>query len=196
MTPVIRARRARPQPRRVRDDSTGRFELAPATARRGLHALHTLASLALVGTGLLIQWPELRARVLGGYGRELALLHEQSALVFLAAPALALAFAGRALARDASARLRRPHLTWRKTHLVLSVALSLALSVSGVAMWIDAGPLWLLDAATQVHVWTTWAFLAALAAHLVAARRKIREAISLRLGYDGGHVPPDAQAPD
>jgi hypothetical protein len=86
------------------------------------------------------------------------------------------------LLRDASARLRRPHLTWRKAHLATSLLLSLALSVSGAVMWIDLGPLWLLDASVVVHVWSTWAFLAALAVHLVAARRKIVEALAVRFG--------------
>jgi hypothetical protein len=159
-----------------------RPKLQPATARQGLHALHTLASLALVATGLLIQWPELRARLLGGYGHELALLHEQSALVFLAVPALALALAGRALLRDAAARLSRPRLTWRRVHLATSLVLSLALSVSGAVMWLDRGPLALLDASVQAHVWSTWAFLATLAVHLVAARGKVREALAVRFG--------------
>jgi hypothetical protein len=139
----------------------------------------------------LIQWPELRARLLGGYGHELALLHEQSAVVFLAAPALALALAGGALLRDASARLRRPHLTWRRAHLALSLALSVALSASGAVIWLDLGPLWLLDASVLVHVWSTWAFLAALAVHLVAARRKLAEALAVRFGL----APPKPDRP-
>jgi cytochrome b subunit of formate dehydrogenase len=166
----------------VRATETGRPGIQPATARRGLHGLHTLTSLALVATGLLIQWPELRAWLVGGYGRELALLHEQSALVFLAAPVLALALAGRALLRDATVRLSRPRLTWRKVHLATSLVLSLALSVSGAVMWLDRGPLGLLDASVELHVWSTWAFLATLAVHLVAARGKIREALAVCFG--------------
>ncbi len=197
MTLVIRRTLAAPQPAGVRAESSGRSMLAPATARSALHAIHTLASLVLVATGMLIQWPELRARVLGGYGRELALLHEQSAVVFLAAPALALAFAGRPLLRDASARLRRPHLTWRKAHLALSLVLSLALSASGAVIWLDAGPLWLLDASVQVHVWSTWAFLAALVVHLAFARRKIREAVEVRLGLRApAEADPGIDGPD
>lgn len=95
----------------MRAEVSDRWKLSPAAGRRGLHALHTLSGLALLGTGLLIQWPELRARVLGGYGRELGLLHDQAAIAFLAAPALAVALSGSALVREASARLRRPHLT-------------------------------------------------------------------------------------
>ncbi len=60
-------------------------------------------------------------------------------------------------------------------HLALSRALSFALSASGAVLWIDAGPLWLLDGSVQVHAWSTWGFLALLVLHLVAARQKIAE---------------------
>jgi cytochrome b subunit of formate dehydrogenase len=163
----------------------------PGTVRRALHAVHALTSLALAGTGALIHWPELRLELLGGYGLALASLHEWTGFAFMAAPLLSLALAARPLASDLGSRLRAPGPpSWRKLHIALTLALTLVLSLSGVALWLqehlspDAA-----DLALEAHVWASWAIAVSIPVHLLAARRKIVEIVAVRLGL---RPPPEA----
>ena len=41
----------------------------PGTLRRALHLLHAITALALVASGALIAFADLRASLVGGYGR-------------------------------------------------------------------------------------------------------------------------------
>lgn len=143
--------------------------------RRLLHASHAVATLVLLATGLLLQSPDLRARLVGGYGRELAQVHQGAAVVFAAIPLAALARAGRPLLRDARRRLGPPDpIGWKKIHIVSSLAGGLLLTVTGFVLWFDeAFPLVAADLALEGHAFLTWVFLVLLVIHLVAARRKI-----------------------
>ena len=161
-----------------------------ATAtRRLLHATHTITSLALLATGLLIEWPDLRARVVGGYGRQLAEIHVWLGWVFAAAPVLALAVAARPLFADLTERLGPPDpIAWRKVHIVITLAASALLTVTGFLLWwSDDLPLVLEDASLEVHIWMTWLLALSLPVHLFEARRKIRERARL---YLKGEPPP------
>jgi cytochrome b subunit of formate dehydrogenase len=144
--------------------------------RRGLHLVHAGSALFLLATGVLLAAPDLRARLVGGYGRQLASSHDVGAWAFLLAPALAIALAARPLARDLRARLGPPPEgpSWQKVHIVLSLVLSLLLAASGVALWNTAsltGPWY--DVALETHVAASWALGVAIPLHLVAARRKL-----------------------
>jgi cytochrome b subunit of formate dehydrogenase len=143
--------------------------------RRLVHATHALATLVLIGTGLLLQMPDWRARLVGGYGRQLAEIHEWAGAVFVAIPLLALTRAARPLLRDTRRRLGPPDpWSWKKLHIVLSLAGGLLLGTTGIVLWFDrAFPLVLLDLSLELHAVLTWVFLAMLAVHLVAARRKM-----------------------
>lgn len=143
--------------------------------RRGLHGAHAAAAVVLLATGVLLGVPDLRARLLGGYGREVAAGHDVGAYVFLAAPLLAFLLAARPLVRDLRRRLGPPDgPSWRKLHIVLSVALSACLSASGLVLWAGAAaPAIVYDGALEAHVAAAWALGVALPLHLVAARRKL-----------------------
>lgn len=150
--------------------------LPPPTVRRLLHVAHALASLVLVATGFLIGWPDLRARIVGGYGRQLLDVHNWSGVLFMVAPALALAFSLRPLWSDLVRRLgpAGPGL-WKRSHIAGSVIASFALSVSGILLWVDWDlPLAVLDASLAVHMWLAWLFAVVIPIHIVVSRRKIR----------------------
>ncbi len=153
--------------------------------RRGLHAAHAVTALALLVTGLLILWPELRSRTLGGYGREVGEIHVYLGLVFAIAPVLAWLLAPRGLLADLWKQIDPSGLrsSWRRTHIVVSIIASAALSLSGLVLWLAVDlpiPLW--DAADQVHVVCHWIVMLSLPLHVVVARRKIAERVRLMLG--------------
>jgi cytochrome b subunit of formate dehydrogenase len=142
--------------------------------RRALHHLYTLVTLLLIVTGLLLSEPDLRARLVGGYGREILDLHIWVGVGFVVIPVLALLAAARPLGRDLRRRLGPPDgVTWRKVHTVFTLVAGAALGLSGVLLWLDPGmPLAVVDILLVVHEWTMWPLIAALAAHLVLAWRK------------------------
>jgi hypothetical protein len=136
---------------------------------------HAAGALGLLATGVLLGAPDLRATLLGGYGREVAAWHDAGAYLFLAAPVLAAALAARPLLADLRARLGPPDgLTWRKLHIVLTLALSACLSASGLVLWAgEAVGAALYDGALVLHLAAAWARGVTLPLHLVAARRKL-----------------------
>jgi cytochrome b subunit of formate dehydrogenase len=148
-----------------------------------------VATLVLLATGFLIQWPDLRAQVVGGYGRELAEVHVWMGWAFAAAPALALALASRPLLDDLGRRLgSQEPLSWRKAHVVITLVAGALLTLTGIALWVlGALPVALLDASLEVHIWATWVLAISLPVHLVVARRKIVERVRVALG---GEPPP------
>jgi cytochrome b subunit of formate dehydrogenase len=163
--------------------------MSPLTTRRLLHAVHGVTTLVLLATGFLIQWPDLRARLVGGYGRELADVHVWMGWAFVAAPVLALPLAARPLLADLRRRLHRQEpLSWRKAHVAITLAACAVLTLSGIALWVPLSlPVGLLDASVEAHVWATWAVTLSLPVHLVVARRKIAERVRVLLG---GEPPP------
>ena len=74
--------------------------MTPGAVRRALHAAHALTSVLLIATGLLLWDPDLRARFVGGYGREILEAHLWVGALLLGAPILAGLLAGRVLLRD------------------------------------------------------------------------------------------------
>jgi hypothetical protein len=149
--------------------------MSPARIRFALHLSFALAVLVKLASGLLLTEPDLRAKLVGGYGREIMDIHLWSGWVFLGAPLLALALAARPLLRDLRRRLERPGgITWRKTHIVVTLSAGIILSLTGVLLWLDLGlPLTFADLILELHDVLIWLVIAVLSAHLVAARRKI-----------------------
>jgi hypothetical protein len=119
--------------------------------RRALHHLYTLVTLLLIVTGLLLSEPDLRARLVGGYGREILDLHIWVGVGFVAIPVLALLAAARPLGRDLRRRLGPPDgVTWRKVHTVFTLAAGAALGLTGVLLWLEPGmPLAVVDRLAQ-----------------------------------------------
>jgi cytochrome b subunit of formate dehydrogenase len=163
--------------------------MTPFTTRRLLHAAHVVATLVLLATGFLIQWPDLRAQVVGGYGRELAEVHVWMGWAFAAAPAAALALAAQPLLADLGRRIGSEEpFSWRKAHVVITVVAGVLLTLTGIALWVPGTlPVALLDASLEVHIWATWVLTISLPVHLVVARGKIVERVRIALG---GEPPP------
>ena len=153
--------------------------------RWALHLVYALSVLVKVASGLLLTEPDLRAKLVGGYGREILDIHLWSGWVFLGAPLLAIALAARPLLRDLQWRLGRPDgITWRKIHIVVTLSVGIILSLTGVLLWLDLGlPLAFTDPMLEVHDVLIWVVIAALSAHLVAARRKILVRTRQLLGF-------------
>lgn len=161
--------------------------MTAAARRQVMHVCHAVATVVLIATGFLIQWPDLRAALVGGYGRQLAEYHMWFGWLFAAVPLAGLG-AARALLADARRRLGPPDgVTWRKLHIVVSVVSSFLLSVTGIVLWaFPVLPALVEDVSLEIHVWATWVLTVSLPIHLVAARRAIVE----RLRHPRGGEPP------
>ncbi|MDB4433435.1 cytochrome b/b6 domain-containing protein [bacterium] len=147
----------------------------PAAIRRWLHHLFAVLSVVLLASGLLLTLPDLRAKLVGGYGRQILDIHIWLGWAYLALPALALAAAARALLRDLSRRLRKPvATTWSRIYILFSLASGVLFAVTGVLLWLDPGlSRAAVDALVELHEVFSWALLAVIPAHLLAARRGI-----------------------
>lgn len=142
--------------------------------RRILHALHALTGIALVATGLLIEFPGLRARVVGGYGLVIVRWHLWVGWVFLFAPLVPLLLLPRPVLRRLGERLGPAGPSAGRKALVLAMGVSSGvLSISGVVLWLEGLPFALVDAVAEIHVWFTWIFLGLLPAHLWVTRGKL-----------------------
>ncbi len=161
-------------------------ESSPAGLRRLLHVTNALLTVALIGTGLLITYPDLRGQLIGGYGLQLANWHRTAAIAFLVAPVLALALAPFSLARELPQRLRVSQSNvWRRAHLLSFLVTFVALAVSGGLLWFEVElSSAVADVARGVHDTATWIVIVALPVHLYAARRKIAYRTASLLGRD------------
>ena len=148
--------------------------MSPIGIRRAVHHVYTVVGIVLLATGALLAWPDLRAQVIGGYGRETLDVHLWAGWIMLATPVLAL-LALRPIWCDLVRRLGPPDgITWRKINIVLTLVAAVALAGSGVLLWLDRGlSVAVIDAALFVHDALSWLILAALVVHVVAAWRKI-----------------------
>ena len=158
--------------------------MSAAHVRRLLHAIHALAVLLLLATGVLLFFPELRGAAIGGYGQRILTFHLWGGVAFGAAPLVAAALVASALHEDVRRRLGPPDpWSWRKTHIVLSLAASAGLVVSGVAIWFeDALPRAFGEPMHWVHDSLTVVLGAALPVHILMSRRKIVSRIREWLG--------------
>jgi hypothetical protein len=149
--------------------------MSPVGIRQAFHHLYTAALLFLVATGLLLGQADLRARLVGGYGRQILDLHLWVGWIFLALPLLVLLLAARPLLRDLLRRLGPPDgVTWRKVHIVVTLAAGIVLGGTGLMLWLDSGfPLAVTDVAVEIHEIASYLVIGILGLHLVAARRKI-----------------------
>ena len=160
-------------------------------ARKSLHALHATNFLMLAATGLLFQFPEWRAALLGGYGMLLQDLHRWGGVIFAALPVIALAWVGRALWRDAWKRAsRRKGRAVRRSNLWAAIAGAVGFTATGAILWWNpqGAPL-LVDASLLVHQFLTYAALAILVAHLFWIRRLLWAKTRAALGFTPAQRP-------
>ena len=162
--------------------------MSPVGIRQALHHVHSVSAIVLMATGIFLTLPDLRAWLIGGYGRQILDIHMWAGWIFIAAPPVALALGARKLVRFAQLRLGAAGgMSWRKIHIVSSLLAAFLLGVSGVVMWWDPiqMPRWLSDVAIDMHIWLSWFVIAELVLHLVAARRPIVQRTREWLGLAG-----------
>lgn len=153
--------------------------------RRSLHALNAVLFLALLATGLLFQFPEWRAALLGGYGMLLQDIHRWGGVAFAAFPVAALAWVGRTLVRDAWKRASRPRgRALRRGNLWAALIGGVGFTATGAVLWWSPqGMPALVDASLWLHQVLTYAALAILVAHLIWIRRLIWAKTRAALGF-------------
>ena len=153
-------------------------------ARRSLHALNAVLFLLLLGTGLLFQFPDWRGTLVGGYGMLLQDLHRWGGVAFAVVPALALAWVGSVLWRDAWKRASRPKgKNLRRGNLWAALAGGVGFTGTGAILWWSPqGMPLLVDASLWLHQVLTYIALAILVAHLIWIRRLILAKARAALG--------------
>ena len=167
------------------------MQTSPVTVRRALHHVYATAAIVLIATGVFLGFPDMRARLIGGYGREILDYHLWSGWIFLAAPLLALALAARPLLADLRERLApNPDRRWRRLHVASALTTGSLLGISGLILWLDLEiPRPAADLVSNVHEIVSWVVLGELSAHLVMARRKIFEKTRSLLGLSTAAEP-------
>jgi cytochrome b subunit of formate dehydrogenase len=154
-------------------------------ARPLLHTLHLATFVLLMGTGILMLSPELRAVVTGGYSLLIFTAHCWGGVAFLLLPVAVLVAAGgpAVLAPAQRDGLRG---LWQAGHMLVTVTIGTALVVSGFALWAkDFVSMATMDASLLVHDWLTYAAAALVALHLLelagrGAATRVQEARALQ----------------
>lgn len=142
--------------------------------RSWLHNGNVILSFTLLITGLLMMFPDFRSQLIGGFGRELGLVHLWVGWGFLAFPLLFLPVA-KTLWSETQKRLStKTPMRWRKVNLGFALAFAIGINLTGVILWWnDQVPLFVLDASLLLHQILTFAFIVSLSVHLYMARRGI-----------------------
>ena len=167
--------------------TTSQRRLDPVTARHALHHLYAAAAITLMTTGVFLTLPDLRARLIGGYGRQILEIHLWAGWLYLAAPPVALGLAPRGLLAALSERLGRSDgRTWRRFHMASVLVGGFLLGTTGVILWWDPKlPGAVGDLVSNIHEIMSWFVIAELGVHLVASRRKTFERARGLLGLGG-----------
>ena len=141
---------------------------------RILHATNALLTLALIATGFLITYPDLRAELIGGYALQLSKLHRSSALLYLGIPTLIFVTAPLAVGRNIGWRVWSiDRSRWQQVHLRCYLLAVVAVILSGALMWLDIQ--WspaILDATAAVHLGASWLIVASIPLHLATIARR------------------------
>jgi hypothetical protein len=107
-------------------------------ARRTLHVLHAANFLVLTATGLLIQFPDWRAALLGDYGMLMSSVHHWCGVVFGVLPVLLILLVGPWLWRDSWKRAsRRNGRAIRRGNLIAALAGVVGFVLTGAILWWD-----------------------------------------------------------
>lgn len=154
----------------------------PVLVRHVLHHLNAATAIVLMVTGVFLTLPDLRARVIGGYGREILDLHLWVGWVFLATPPVALLLARRDLLVALRERLSEGR-AWRRFHMASVLIAGFVLGLTGVILWLDLELSRVLaDLVSNSHELLSWFVIAELGVHVVAVRRKTFERARMLLG--------------
>jgi len=154
----------------------------PVYVRHALHHVYAIAAIVLMATGVFLTLPDLRARWIGGYGRQILDWHLWAGWVYLAAPPIALLLGRRDLLLALRERLSEGR-AWRRFHMTSVLIAGFLLGLTGVALWLDIEmPRWLADLTSNTHEWLSWFVIAELGVHVIAAWRKTFERARWLLG--------------
>lgn len=118
-----------------------------------LHVSYATVVLVLTGTGLVIQFPDLRARWFGGYGRELATVHEWTGVAMLVLPLAVLLWArGAAWKRIRLRSRRRARMRLHAVHLWFTLVSGVVFVVTGFVLWFQLRlPDAVVDTSIELH---------------------------------------------
>ena len=156
--------------------------MKPAKIRGWLHILYAILAFILTVSGLLITFPDIRSKLIGGYGRYLSDIHVWVGWmiillpipVFLLTPKPMIDYSKRKLSLKSPFR-------WAKVNLSFTMISAIIFSVTGILIWVDNGsmgidvqiPFIVVDIAIKIHNYLTWILIAAVLLHLFFARRVI-----------------------
>ncbi len=148
--------------------------MKPKSVRSWLHNTNVTLAIILTLTGAFIMFPDLRAAVIGGYGRELGVVHLWVGWAFILFP-LGFLLKSKMLWQDTMRRLTpKTPVKWRKINLGFTLAFVALINITGLVLWLDEWvSLFVLDAALWVHQALTYIFMGTFAVHLWASRRGI-----------------------
>ena len=154
--------------------------------QRAFHAANALASVALILTGLLLSYPDIRAQLIGGYAMQLSKWHHWIGLAFIAMPLLLLlrepaALMGTVRWHFGAARLD----LWRKLHYGVSLLACVVLAITGMVLWLNVEiDRVMADSMIGAHVVSTWVLLFTIPLHLMSAVLRVGRAKRQHAGRD------------
>ncbi len=145
-----------------------------------LHLYYSLVVLVVILSGLPIQFPDLRARLIGGYGSSIAAVHEWTGLVMGVLPVLAFAMApAKALETIRVRSWRRDDFRLHAINLWFTLASGAVFFISGLLMWFPASMSdAVLDVSADLHRAFAYALYAAIPLHLLSSRVRIVASVS------------------
>jgi len=175
-------------------DEPGRSDLdtaagpLPGARYRWVHAIYAVIVTVLIASAIPIQFPDLRASLIGGYGRSFATVHEWAGVAMLTLPVIVFgATPRRALETIWIRSYRRDHLRWHAINLWFTLVSGLLFIVSGFLMWFpgrlsDA----VVDTAADVHSTFSYVLYIMVPLHLIIASKRtwqvLRDWAGVRLG--------------
>ncbi len=158
-----------------------------------LHFFYAVVALALVGTGLLIQFPDLRARFVGGYGQTLAWWHEWTGVAMLVLPVLWFVLAPSAAWDTIVLRSwRRDKLALHAVNLWFTIVSGTVFVITGFLLWFQRTlPDPVIDWSYVLHDVFSYALYVMIPVHIVISLgrtlRNLRARLArVRLAVTGG----------
>jgi hypothetical protein len=138
-----------------------------ALARPVLHTLHLLTFAILLGTGVLLLSPELRAAFTGGYSLLIRRIHLWGGVAFAVLPAMVIFPLGMRNVFVAPAE-RTARTLWQGSHLVITILVGALFTGTGFAIW-EEGLVSesLADLSRSTHNWLTYVAAGLVGLHLV-----------------------------
>jgi hypothetical protein len=151
------------------------MKIRPSKIRRWVHDWYAALAVALLITGFLITYPDLRSAVLGRYGFYMPEIHNWAGGFFIGLPIVGAFFRGKENWTHLKKRMfNMSKIQWRQIHLSGTWIAGITFALSGLILWWEKGiPLFIMDAMFAIHLWLAWLFLFATLYHLIAARRAI-----------------------